>query len=305
MRNGFLTCLVAKNRGNNLKWRLPSAMLAGIALLFPFQGFSRADDDDDRNATEIPDCQQVSYLISNRGRYFLNKDLNQCLGISITVSGVTLELRGHTIQGISQGLSPFAANMITADGMGTKLSDIEIAGPGTVTGGSVGIDFVNVDHSRVHNLVLVGNVDGIDVNASDPTIDATASTDNEFRDNVVAGNFFNGITVIGGNNNQFIHNNLSSNTADGLLLSIAKNNFVRQNTVDLNGLNGIEVGTLGSDNKIGGEESHDGNTALGNGWFDSTGVDLFDQNDNCTNLTNMPNIWTNNFFNFNFPSCVH
>jgi parallel beta-helix repeat protein len=293
MRNGFLTCLVAKNRGNSLKWRVPSAMLAGIALLFPFQVISRADDDDEAN--KIDSC---GYPITHDGRYFLVKDLKQCpgVGISITASRVTLELRGHTIQGISQG-SP--ASMISVDGMGSELSDIEIAGPGTVTGGSAGIDFVNVRHSRVHNVVLVGNLDGIDVNASDPAKDATASTDNEFRDNVVAGNHFNGITVIGGNNNQFIDNNLSGNTADGLLLSIGKNNVVRQNTVDLNGLNGIEIGTLGF-GTLGSGNTIEDNTALGNGFFDSTGVDLLDQNNDCTQ-----NTWIDNSSNFNSPICIH
>jgi len=70
MKKGFSTYLVAKNRNNNLKWRVPSAMLAGIALLFPFQGFSRADDD--HRATAITTC---STIINEAGRYFLANDL--------------------------------------------------------------------------------------------------------------------------------------------------------------------------------------------------------------------------------------
>jgi hypothetical protein len=220
MKNGFLMHLAAKIRRNKLKWRVASAMLAAIALLFAFQGFTRADDDnDDHHATPITDCSMGTLMI-NSGRYFLDKDLTQC---AITINGdkVKLELRGHTIQGTSSGIT------ILVDGGATGISKIEIAGPGTVTGGgpaggSAGIEFVNVQHSRVHNLVVVGNLgpawanivggimvpisDGIDVNAFDSTIDSTFSTENEFRDNVVMASSF-GIRVTGGNGNHFTHNN--------------------------------------------------------------------------------------------------
>jgi len=51
--------------------------LAGIALLFALQGFSRADDDDDdddHNATAIYTCTTISLA----GRYFLANDLTGC-----------------------------------------------------------------------------------------------------------------------------------------------------------------------------------------------------------------------------------
>ena len=63
MRNDFLTHLVTKNRRNKLKWRVPSAMLVGIALLFPFQGFSRVDEN--HKAMEFTDCSKG---ISKAGR---------------------------------------------------------------------------------------------------------------------------------------------------------------------------------------------------------------------------------------------
>jgi hypothetical protein len=306
MKNGFLTHLVAKNRGNKLKWRVVSAMLAGIALLFAFQGFSRAEDEG-HGATAITDCQ-VTFVISNPGRYFLANDLKQCPGVAISISAsdVKLELRGHTIQGpLVQGASTILAESadLGATMGATKLFNIEIAGPGTVTGGSPGgIDFENVHRSWVHNLVLVQNTDGIDVNASDPTNDqtiaATASTDNEFLDNVAAANFSNGIAVNGGNENRFIRNNLGGNSLDGLHLSNGNNNVVHQNTADSNGVNGIEVGTLGSVN-TGSGNTIDGNIALGNNAQVSGGADLADQNNNCTQ-----NTWTNNSFNSNSPGCI-
>lgn len=292
MKNGFLTLSAPKNPTNKLKWRVALAMLAAMALLFAFQGFSRADDDS--TAIGIKDC---GYQIIHYGRYFLAKDLTQCMdfGVSITASDVKLELRGHTIQGI-----PNSSNsMIIADGGATGISKIEIEGPGTVTGGNTGIEFENAHWSQVRNVVVVLNNDGIGIGISNLTNDqTTASTDNEFRDNVVTTNYFNGIKVNVGNKNDFIHNNLSGNQNYGLLLLNANGSVARQNTVDSNGLNGIEVGTLGSGNTI------DDNTALGNGFnvtgFPLTGVlDLVDANPDCTH-----NTWTDNSFNFASPSCI-
>ena len=170
MKIGFLTDLVAKNRRNKIKWRVSSALLAGIALLFALQGFSRADDHD-HSATAIIACSTIDHA----GRYFLANDLTcPAIGISITVSDVKLELRGHTIQGAA-----LAASMISVNGGGTSLFKIEIEGPGTVTGGIAGIEFDNVHRSWVHNVVAAANLDGIDICASDctndPTIAATAS----------------------------------------------------------------------------------------------------------------------------------
>ena len=292
MKNGFLTDLVAKNRRNKIKWRVSSALLAGIAILFALQGFTRAENDD-HDALAITDCGAT---IGSSGRYFLANDLKQCpaVGVSITISHVKLELRGHTIQGAA-----LAASMILVNGGGASLFKIEIEGPGTVTGGIAGIEFDNVHRSWVHNVVAAANLDGIDICASDctndPTIAATASTDNVFSDNVAAANLSNGISVNGGNHNSFIHNNLTGNSSDGLFFN-GKKNVARQNTADANGFNGIDVGVLGSGNII------DHNTAFGNATNHSNGaVDMMDQNNNCPNL---PNTWTNNSFNSNNPSCI-
>ena len=297
MKNGFITYLVAKNRRTKLKWRVPSTMLAGIALLFPFQGFSRADEN--HKAREFTDC---STPINTAGRYFLLKDLKQCSGISITVSDVELELRGHTIQG-SPGN---ALGLIDANGVTTGLSNIEIDGPGTLAGGSIGISFQNVHRSRVSNVVVTGNILGIVVTGtivgpgntlrtmvkaadlrSMKTMAGTASTGNEFRDNVVAGQLALGVTVFDSNQNRFIHNNLSGNGGEGLILINGSNNTVRHNTVDSNVSIGIDVDATGSGNIF------DDNVALGNS------TDLVDENGDCTH-----NTWTDNIFNSNSPVCI-
>jgi parallel beta-helix repeat protein len=246
-------------------------------------------DNDGHHATAITACGTV---ISQPGRYFLVNDLKQCpgFGVSITVSDVEVELRGHTIQ------ASFQDSAIVANGGSTGLSDLEIEGPGTLTQGVVGISFQNVHRSRVHNVVVVRNRFGIAVNASDftseATVQATASTNNEFRDNVISANFGHGITVNGGNQNRFIHNNLSSNglnpPGEGLLLFDANDNIARHNTTDGNSEAGIKI-VFGQTGNIITE-----NIALGNG-----AADLEDNNGDCAH-----NTWTDNSFNSNSPVCI-
>jgi len=250
MKNGFLMHLAAKIRRNKLKWRVASAMLAAIALLFAFQGFTRADDDDDHNhdATAITTC---GFPITHSGRYFIDKDLSQCAGIivSIPLSDVKLELRGHTIVGDQSN------PVISVDGGGTVISNVEIAGPGTVTGGTTGIKLQDVHNSRVHNLVVVENLDdGITVNTSIPINVSAASTetnhhDNQFYDNVVTGNRVNGITLTGEVNDEFRNNVVSGNSSDGIALTNGMNDEFRGNAVTANLINGITV-TGGSDNEF-------------------------------------------------------
>ena len=325
MKNDFLIHLAAKIRRNKVKWRVASAMLAGIALLFAFQGFSSAEDDDDHNATEISNCTDPAMInITQAGRYFLADDLKQCVtGVAINVSDVKLELRGHTIQGVFGT----TISVISVDGGGAVLSNVEIAGPGTVTGGMNGITFKDVHSSRVHNLVVVGNqFDGISINTTISTNASTAPTDDkshdnefygnvvtdnnngitmsggtndEYRDNVVTGNAFDGIQVNGGNENRFIHNDLSGNFFNGLNLLNATDNVARRNTADANSNFGIVVGTLGSRNII------EDNIALGNfGSAGSTnnGPDLVDQNGDCTH--NSWGLKKLNSFNTSDPTCI-
>lgn len=280
-----LNQFAAKNRSHR-NIRIASATLAGMALLFAARG-ARPDDNqnDQHKATAITDCGTV---INDSGRYFVANDLKECpdFAISITASHVEVELRGHTIQGT------LGNNAIVANGGELGLSDLEIVGPGTVTGGTAGIAFANVHHSRVHGLTLVRNNFGMAVNSSDFTSDttvaATVSTDNQFRDNLITGNTFHGITVNGGDENKFIHNNLSNNGSHGLFLFTANKNIARENTADVNGGSGIDTGTFGSGNMI------NDNIALGN-----NGPDLRDENGDCVH-----NTWGNNSFGSNSPACI-
>lgn len=264
--------------------RTAPAVLAALALLF-VPPVARTDDSDEQKPTAITDCGTV---ITAPGRYFLASDLKECpdFGISITVSRVKVEFRGHTIQATG------GDNAINAKGGDTGLFELDIEGPGTVTGGIAGISLGNVHHSRVRGLVLVRNTFGMAVNSGDFTSEATVattvSTDNEISDNVATGNVGHGITVNGGDENRFLRNNLSNNGSHGLYLFAASNNVARGNTADANGQSGIDAGTFGSGNQI------DANIALGNG-----GPDLNDENGDCTR-----NAWSNNSFGSNSPTCI-
>ncbi len=265
-------------------WGAP-VLLAAIAVVFAVQS-ARTDDNEnnEHKATAITDCGTV---ITDSGRYFLANDLKECpdFAISIAASHVQVDLRGHTIQA--------GGNVIAASGGDLGLSDLDLIGPGTITGGDgAGISFGNVHHSRVHGLVVIRNRFGMTLNSgdftSDATVMATVSTDNEIRDNVITGNAFHGITVNGGDDNKFIHNNLSNNGSNGLFLFAASNNVARENTADVNGGSGIDTGTAGS-----------GNTILNNIALGNNGPDLKDENGDCIH-----NTWTNNSFGSNAPACL-
>jgi parallel beta-helix repeat protein len=142
-------------------------------------------------------------------------------------------------------------------------------------------------------MVVAGNTFGTVVKPADlrsvQTIAGTASTDNEFRDNVVAGQTIDGVDVINSDQNLFIHNNLSGNGGVGLNL-LTSNNMVRHNTVDSN--DDVGISAAGSGNTI------DDNTTLGNL---GNLVNLRDVNGDCTH-----NTWTDNSFNSNsvIPDCI-
>jgi parallel beta-helix repeat protein len=266
--------------------KLAPALLAGMALLFAGQAVG---SDENLWGRAITGCGTV---ISRSGHYFLANDLTQCpgAGISITVSSVSIDLRGHLIQ-VTGGTS---ASAIEAPGGDNGLRNLEIAGPGTLTGGLTGINLGNVHNSRVHDVTMVQNLFGMAVNSgdftSDTTATATVSANNEFFDNVITANNGHGITVNGGNKNLFFRNNVSGNNNGGvgLLLFAAQDNIARDNTADANSGWGIYIAAQSSGNKV------EHNTAVGNG-----NADLNDQSGDCTH-----NTWVANSFVSNSPACI-
>jgi parallel beta-helix repeat protein len=281
----FLGCLTI-HRHITVRKKIAPVLLAGIALLFPGQSL-RSDDNFWSKA--ITGCGTV---ISRSGKYFLANDLTQCPGdgISIAASSVSIDLQGHIIQVTGDA----SASAIDAPGGDKGLTNLEIAGPGTLTGGLTGITFGNVHNSRVHGVTMVQNSFGMAVNSgdftSDTTAKATASANNEFFDNVITANNGHGITMNGGNKNLFFRNNVSGNNNGGvgLLLYAGQDNVAHDNTADANGGWGIYIAAQSSGNKV------EHNTAFGN-----SNADLNDQNGDCTH-----NTWADNSFVSNSPGCI-
>ena len=179
----FLGCPTMHRRITARK-KIAPVLLAGMALLFPGQA---VPSDDNFWSKAITGCGTV---ISRSGRYYLANDLMQCPGdgISIAASSVSIDLRGHIIQVTGDG----SASAIDAPGGEAGLTNLDIAGPGTLTGGLTGITFGNVHNSRVHGVTMVQNAFGMAVNSgdftSDTTAKATVSANNEFFDNVITAN---------------------------------------------------------------------------------------------------------------------
>jgi parallel beta-helix repeat protein len=280
-----LTCFAMARRITVPKTLAP-ALLAGMALLLAGQ---EVRSDENLWIKAISGCGMV---ISRPGHYFLANDLTECpgAGISITVSSVSIDLRGHIIQVTGDT----SASAIDVPGGDNGLRNLEIAGPGTLTGGLTGINFGNVHNSRVHDVTMVQNSFGMAVNSgdftSDTTATATVSANNEIYDNVITANNGHGITVNGGNKNLFFRNNVSGNNNGGvgLLLYTAQDNVAHDNTADANNGWGIYIAAQSSGNKV------EHNTAFGN-----SNSDLNDQSGDCAH-----NTWAGNSFVSNSPGCI-
>lgn len=276
-----------------------------VGLLFALAGAVQADD-----AIPISSCTTISMP----GEFELIANLTASPGttcITITASDVELELNGHTISGPGGGVDDFKAGIQVVGVM-----DVEIEGPGVVTGFARGIDFNGVDDSEVKGVTAMGNFFGFVVNRDFFTPDLTnLSENNEFEDNVSTGNNVHGFTLNGASNNQFEDNIASNNSDVGILLFDGTGNEVEENTTNGNGMDGIKVGggaTSGGhvieENTANGNDVHgihilagstdntiEENTALNNNSVD----DLVDDNPNCDD-----NTWEDNQFGTANQTCI-
>lgn len=256
--------------------RILTVMAVVSTALAASVAFAHDDDNDGQGrGTAVTACGTV---IDRPGKYFLANDLIECPGngIEIRSSRVELKLRGHAItSGNASGTG------IDLAGGSTGLRGIEIEGPGVVFGFAVGVAFVNVQRSVMKGVTVTGNDFGVGVNrffSPGPVFD-TESTGNRFKDNVVTGNIFHGITSNGGNRNLYEGNHFSNNGSFGLYLFDAVGNRARKNVATQNQTGIVIQADTGIDNDI------RGNIALGN----RSPFDLRDDNLNCDG-----NDWSNN-----------
>lgn len=232
------------------------------------------------NATNTPGDADSIHRIAQPGSYHLAGNLtgeNQRSGIEIAASGVTLDLMGFDLSGVTGSLDGIVA--------ATGLVDITIRG-GTVRGwGDEGIDLVNAANIRLHDLTASGNggngieagigttvtnclthentLSGIRVVAqglvtgcqsrANQTSGISSGSTSGVRDCVAAGNGSLGITV--GNASLVTGCVVVGNTASGIQLSnggTAEGNLCRQNGLDAG--DGAGIVASGANNRI------DGNT---------------------------------------------
>ncbi len=215
---------------------------------------------------------------------------NSADGIDIVSDHVDLALDGHTISGcgnatgIAVGVGPTPGN-----------SHVHIIGPGTITGFSTGLVFLQVDHSSVSEVTATG--DGFSsfviAGIAPGCAPACFSTKNDFQGNTASNSAF-GFFLQGANDNTLSGNSVSDTGlfAAGITVAFGTGNDIRGNNVTRS-FGGIVVGVfdgpgVATDNDI----LH--NTAQGN-FF----VDLFDGNPNCDSDT-----WKHNVFNTANQACI-
>ena len=215
--------------------------------------------------TPITTC---NYTITTPGRYVVTTDLtcvNQFdFGIVIEASNVNLTLNGHTINGQSPANSGIFVDECPASG----ITDVRIAGPGTITGFIYGVGLGEGCQGGVH----------------DSTVSGLTITDN-----------FEGVILQGGNftGNVITGNTITDNGDTGIYFAgilapdyDTTGNMISNNTVTDNNI-GIVLNTV------------TGSTVRANNATGNSYRDLWDLNP-CGS-----NVWKGNTFNIAFPTCIH
>jgi len=266
-------------------------------------------------ATSITACP---YTITAPGDYRLDADLS-CTGDAITIqaSHVHLNLNTHQLAG-----SSFTDRGIVVYFATSRLTDVQIKGPGVVTGFGEGIELDNADNTNVEGVTasfcLVGIATGV-VSGTTVTnvhlnknvlalalsigVAVGNSTNGQVQENVMNGFVFisggtAGIAVTGGSGND-IQNNTTLGYIDGISVGVggvgsaSSGNHIHDNVSSGNVASGIHIASGSGNNVV------EHNTALGNTAFNSAGTDLMDDNAACGT-----NRWHDNTFITATPACA-
>ena len=266
-------------------------------------------------ATSITACP---YTITAPGDYRLDADLS-CTGDAITIqaSHVHLSLNTHQLTGSAgsdRGIVVYSAT--------SRLTDVEIKGPGVVANFGEAIELDNADNSKVEGVtasfcavgIATGAVSGTTVTnvrlnknvlalAFGVGVALGNSTNGQVQENVMNGVVFigggtAGIAVAGGSGND-IGNNTTLSYIDGISVgfggvdSASSGNHIHDNVSSGNVASGIHIATGSGNNVV------EHNTALGNTAFNSAGIDLVDDNATCGT-----NRWHDNTFITATPACA-
>ncbi|MFY9824860.1 MAG: right-handed parallel beta-helix repeat-containing protein [Thermoanaerobaculia bacterium] len=265
--------------------------------------------------TSITACP---YTITAPGDYRLDADLS-CTGDAITIqaSHVHLSLNTHQLTGSlssDRGIVVYSAT--------SRLTDVEIKGPGVLSAFGEAVELDNADNSKVESVTASFCVVGIATGAVSGTTVTNVrlnknvlalafgvgvalgnSTNGQVQENVMNGFVFlagsaAGIAVTGGSGN-VIENNTTLGYIDGISVGVggvgsaSSGNHIHDNVSSGNVASGIHIATGSGNNVV------EHNTALGNTAFNSAGIDLLDDNPTCGT-----NRWHDNIFITATPPCA-
>ena len=146
-------------------------------------------------------------------------------GIIVGADGIEIELKGHSITGPGNVFGNFFIG-IRVEGR----SDVEIAGPGTVTGFLVGIAIAGSTDVSVEKLDIVGNGRG-----TGDGIRVWSSTDVEIEKNRIAGNRADGIDIRASTDVEVEKNEIRGNTVGVNIGAGATGNSFEKNRIAENG----------------------------------------------------------------------
>jgi parallel beta-helix repeat protein len=195
--------------------------------------------------TQPPGCGKV--ITRNTT---LHSDLLGCLsGVVIGADDITLDLNGHTIDGIGGG-----------KGVDNSSGHEEVTiKNGTIKEFETGVELIGAQDNHLHNLRITGTDDAIALFSSD---------DNRVEKNAASGNNYSGIVlansdgnrverntattnddgielVVGSDSNRVTRNDVSSNHK-GIVINVSDRNQVEKNTAVSNDFTGIEVNGSGN-----------------------------------------------------------
>jgi parallel beta-helix repeat protein len=211
----------------------------------------------------------------------LQADLVDCPGDGVVIGSdsITLDLGGHTIDGLGSA-APFGSDGIDNSGG----YDNVVIKNGTVTEFQQGVALVGTTGNVARNLAVVGNgsygffVDGFAFGDSSGNqlvgnrvfnngggIDLRGSNDNVIRANSSTGNGGVGIAVTFSSQNNTVNDNvLTGNGGQGIfLLDLANGNNLARNVIVANTLTGVLIANSSSNDLVANRIAQNGGDGLG------------------------------------------
>lgn len=231
-------------------------------------------------------------VITQPGTFRLVTDLH-CFntdGIDIRSNNVVIKLGGHSIIQDAAHFGFVQLGVSVGRGVVGGATNVQIFGPGTITGFGVGVAFEQVINSMVKNVTATQDLFGFTVAGGDAVgCGAHCPSGNNVFSGNTATQTLQGFTL----NNAFFNHlraNNASNNRFGFVLGTGQLNMLQSNTANNNSVFGID--DLAPDGIF---NTFQKNTAQGNGVFD-----LNDNNPNCDS-----NKWQQNTFGKANQPCIH